>query len=513
MASDRVVIVGAGISGLVAAWDLAAAGCDVVVLEAAEQAGGKIHQQVVSGAAIDAGPTVLTMRWVFDSLFDDHGMAFDDALGLDRLRVLARHAWSDDAHLDLFSDAEESAEAISQFAGPKEGQGYRRFCNRAREVFDTLDESFMRNPKPSVAGLTAAVGISQPTRLWNIRPFATLYRELGNFFSDHRLKQLFGRYATYSGSSPFQSPATLMLISEAERRGVWKIEGGIQRLAEVVEAQVRRAGGRILFARRAEEICIEGGRATGVIDDGGEHHAAHAVIFCGDISALRLGSLGRNVKTAAPAPRGFERTLSAVTVAMVGTPSGFPLLHHNIFFGGDYQTEFDDIFVRGHLPRDPTIYVCAQDRDDGPEGRQGTAERFLAIINAPATGDQSPLSEREVDQCLERMFALFGRCGLDMATTPEKLSITTPADFNRMFPDSGGALYGMAMHGATAAFNRPTARSKIPGLYLAGGSTHPGPGLPMAATSGRMAAASLISDIASTRRSRLVVTPGGTSMA
>ncbi|MEM7746644.1 MAG: 1-hydroxycarotenoid 3,4-desaturase CrtD [Pseudomonadota bacterium] len=510
MRGERVIVVGAGISGLVAAWDLAASGCQVTILEQSDYPGGKIHQSLVNGLAIDAGPTVLTMRWIFDDLFHDHGQALEDCLELESLDVLARHAWSDEAYLDLFSDREQTADAIGKFAGPKEARGYLRLSARADEVFDTLDLNFMRHPKPSIGSLTASVGISQPSRLWNIRPFATLYRELGNYFSDPRLMQLYGRYATYSGSSPFLSPATLMLIAEAERRGVWRIKGGIQQLAMNLAEQVECAGGQIRYCTGVQEISVRQHRVNGVIDREGQYHAADAVVFCGDVGALRNGDLGTAVRVATPKPRGFERTLSAVTVAMVGKVDGFPLHHHNVFFGRDYRAEFDDIFKHDRLPRDPTIYICAQDRANGPSGENKHPERFLTITNAPANGDISTLPEREVDLCLERMFALFQRCGLTITANPTSRIVTTPADFNRMFPASGGALYGMAMHGSTAAFNRPTARSTIPGLYLAGGTTHPGPGMPMAATSGRMAAASLISDFASTRRSHRVAMPGGT---
>ncbi|MBU2533435.1 MAG: CrtD protein, partial [Alphaproteobacteria bacterium] len=213
-----------------------------------------------------------------------------------------------------------------------------------------------------------------------------------------------------------------------------------------------------------------------------------------------------------------QRSLSALTIAMLGRPRGFDLHHHNVFFCPDYKREFDDIFLRGVLPDDPTVYICAQDRGglgDAADRTTGASpaadERLFAIINAPPTGDITPATKLEVDRCLERTFNNLRRYGLELEPANRASHITAPADFNRLFPATGGALYGTAMHGSMAAFQRPTSRTRIKGLYLAGGSIHPGPGLPMTATSGRMAASALLSDLASTRSSHQVVTRGGIS--
>lgn len=508
--TKHIIIAGAGIAGLAAAWDLASAGLRVTLFERENTVGGKIAELEVAGQIIDCGPTVVTMRWIFDDLFESNGTQLCYHLDLERLDVLARHAWPDgEQTLDLFADEARTVDAIAQFAGPSEADGYRRFAARARETFDVLEDAFIHNPQPSVAGLTVAVARKSARALWGIRPFAKLDTELGQFFKDKRLRQLFARYATYSGSSPYLCPATLMLIAHVELEGVWQIRGGIKRLAEVIAAQAQLQGAEIRLGAGIETIETGSGGATAVVDQNGERHAADAILFAGDVQALRDGLLGADARNATRDKR-QPRSLSALTTSMVAEVSGLELDHHNVFFCDNYAAEFDDIFKGNRLPAEPTVYVCAQDRGAG-HGAIGGPERLFTIVNAPAVGDSRSFAPEEIDSCLEAMSQVLKRCGLKIEVMPEARQIMTPQDFAKRFPATGGGLYGMALHTPTAAFARPTARSRIPGLYLAGGSTHPGPGLPMAATSGRMAARQILSDLASIPGSRPAVTSGGTS--
>lgn len=515
--TDRIVVVGAGVGGLACAAELAKRGNDVTVVERAGSIGGKLREIEIGGRRLDAGPTVFTMRWVFDELFADLGARLDEHLSLRPAEALARHAWSGDERLDLFADIERSVAAITAFSNAAEGQRYRAFCARAESIYRTLEAPFLRGARPTPMSLAARVGWRGLPSLMRISPFATLWSSLADYFHDPRLQQLFGRYATYCGSSPFLAPATLMLVAHVEREGVWRVEGGMHRIALALAALLERAGGRVRLGSGVREIVVAHGRAAGVVLDDGETLHADAVVFNGDIAALGAGLLGAGrVAGAADAASTAQRSQSALTWNVVAPTRGFDLLRHNVFFGRDYQDEFAAVFGRRELAADPTVYVCAQDREGDDVVEPGEAERLLCLVNAPAGGDHAPLTATEISTCERRMTKVLARCGLQIESAAANTVLTTPTDFSRMFPGSGGALYGQATHGWAASFSRPGSRSRLPGLYLAGGTVHPGPGLPMAVLSGRQAAASVQADRHSGRASISTspprATPGGMSM-
>ncbi|WP_158044749.1 1-hydroxycarotenoid 3,4-desaturase CrtD [Skermanella pratensis] len=516
MFGNRIVVVGAGIGGLTAALTLASRGMDVTVLEKADHPGGKMREVAVGGARLDAGPTVFTLPRIFEEIFADAGDDLHRHVTLRPAEVLARHAWTDGSRLDLFADPKRSADAIGAFAGAREAEGFRRFQAEARRTWHTLQDSFVRSAEPSVKGLVGSVGLRGLGDLWRIRPFDTLWKALGDYFQDPRLRQLFGRYATYCGSSPFLAPATLMLVAHVEQDGVWLVEGGMARLAEALARLAERHGAVFRYGAEVAKIDTTGGRTSGVTLASGERIEADSVVVNADSGALAGGFLGPAAARAVPPADPAHRSLSAVTWSLLAEPEGFPLSRHTVFFSDDYAAEFDDIFGRSRLPRAPTVYVCAQDRDAGGAAPPGGPERLFCLVNAPPTGDIPPFDPTEIEQCANSTFGILERCGLRLRTSPEHTMVTTPRDWNRLFPATGGALYGPASHGWKASFSRPTARSRIPGLYLAGGSIHPGPGVPMVALSGRMAARAVLRDLgsrpsASTVRSPATAIPGGTS--
>jgi 1-hydroxycarotenoid 3,4-desaturase len=241
---------------------------------------------------------------------------------------------------------------------------------------------------------------------------------------------------------------------------------------------------------------------------------ASAVVYNGDAGALAAGLMGAQAKPATPVLPVQARSLSALTWSIHAPTQGFTLSRHNVFFQRGYASEFTDIFAHGRLPSAPTVYVCAQDRgiDRGAQGNvAGGAERLLCLINAPATADVAAqaFNREELERCEQAGFSLLQRCGLQIQRNSRNTVLTTPLQFHQNFPGTGGALYGRAMRGWMDTFARPGAASRIPGLYLAGGGAHPGPGVPMAAMSGQLAAETLMAHRGLTSASRRVVISGG----
>jgi 1-hydroxycarotenoid 3,4-desaturase len=502
--ADQTIVIGAGMGGLAAAIRLAAAGIAVTLIDSHRAVGGKARAIPSAAGPVDTGPTVLTMRRVFDDLFALAGERLDDHITLVPQPILARHFWPDGTTLDLTTDRGANIAAITAFAGHREARAFARFDALAERLRAAFDAPVMQGPRPDPAAIARAA-IATPAIWPALLPGMTLARLLRLYFRDPRLRQLFGRYATYVGGRPARVPAVLAVIWRAEAQGVWAVQGGMHHLAAALAALFQRLGGRIMLNTHAQRIVTQGGRVTGVQTQAGTLPATH-VVFNGDPAALGTGLLGNAVTHVIPAKTTAPRSLSAHVWAFAATPSGPPLVHHNIFFTEDPQAEFGPI-GRGRMPDAPTLYVCAEDRATGtPAG----PERFEIIINAPAGTAQHPAEEAT---CRQNTFQRLARFGLTFDPQPEARCLTTPGHLDQLFPASQGAIYGRSPEGTLAAFRRPTAKTALTGLYLAGGGCHPGAGVPMAALSGLHAAVAIQNDRISASRSAPTATPGGMSMA
>ena len=501
----HAIVIGAGIAGLACSLRLSCAGWRVSLLERHAHAGGKIRTLPSDAGPVDAGPTVLTMRHVFDDLFACAGETLDDHVTLIAQETLARHFWPDGSSLDLFADADRSAQAIAAFAGPAAADEFRAFHRRTAQLFEAFDAPMMQASTPNMRGLVPHV-LRQPALIKAMAPLSTLRQTLTKQFKDPRLAQLFGRYSTYVGGLPHKSPALLSLIWQAEAAGVWVVQGGMHKLAEAIATLATARGVEIHHNAHVEDIKTQGGRATGVRLTGAREIDADAVIYAGDPRALATGSMGAAVSHVAPRTRQEPRSLSARVHSFAATPQGRDLAHHNVFFADDPMSEFTDL-AAGRIPTDPTLYLCAEDRSAGHTA--DALERFEIISNAPASDIERP--DEELSQWHQMIMQRMADMGVTFTPTPSLRTITTPQQFATLFPETLGALYGQTPHGMTAALKRPTAKTPVTGLYLAGGGTHPGAGVPMATLSARHAVEAILRDQTSTSTSARTATRGGMS--
>ncbi len=499
--SPSVIVVGAGIAGLAATLRLAAIGLDVTLLERHAHLGGKIRTIPSEAGPIDAGPTVLTMRHVFDDLFNNAGEVLEDHVTLIQQDRIARHFWPDGSQLDLYADPEQSFEAIRQFSGKRSAEQFAAFDKRARQLFEAFDVPMMQAATPKFSTLTARV-LRQPELIPIMAPFATLKSLLASSFSDLRLRQLFGRYATYVGGAPGRAPGILALIWHAEAQGVWVVDGGIHVLAEAIAKLAISRGAKIETQAHVHRIEPAPG-GTFTVDLGGRTLTSDAIVFAGDPRALAQGALGESLNATAPHVLETPRSFSARVHSFAAKPAGIDLAHHNVFFDADPDQEFFDLMA-DKLPTCPSLYVCAMDRGLGKPVPD--LERFEIITNAPACPGRLEDKEEWHPKIMQTMAGF----GLTFQPTPSPITVTTETDFAQMFPESLGALYGSSPHGLTSSLRRPTARTHLPGFYLAGGGCHPGAGVPMAATSGRHAVEAILNDRILASAFHQTVTPGGT---
>lgn len=506
----RVVVIGAGIGGLCAAVRLAHAGCAVTVVEAARGPGGKMRSVDSPAGPVDAGPTVLTLRAVFDEVFAAAGTRIEDHLTLVPQPILARHWWPDGTTLDLHADPEACAAAIADAFGPRAETDFRRFQTVTAKLYAAFETPVMLAPRISLPRVMAAA-VTRPA-LWPLLlPGMTMGRHLSMTFQEPKLRQLFGRFATYVGGAPQATPALMSLVWQAEAAGVWVVTGGMHRLAQVLAGLAEAGGTRLRYGVAAERILEHWGHVSGVALADGSSLAADAVVFNGDPAALREGLLGHAAERVLPRRAVSPRSLSARVWAFAARAEGRELAHHNVFFTADPAREFGPL-AKGRAPEAASFYVCAQDRGSGPA--PAGAERFEVILNAPPLPDRGPPPPPAEDaRCHDMMLSTMTGFGLTFDPPPAPQTMTGPQQWAKLFPGSRGAIYGLSPSGMTAAFRRPAAATRLPGLWLAGGGAHPGAGVPMAARSGLHAAAAILQAPPSPSRSGRTAMPGGTSMA
>ena len=501
------MVIGAGMGGLSTALRLAHAGCQVTVFDAMPHVGGKMRQVPSAAGPIDAGPTVVTMRHVFDELFQTLGLRLEDHVTLTQDDILARHFWPDGSALDFHANLEETLSAIDRFSGSKARGEFLKFHQDTAALFSAFEGPMMLRADPRQTDLTLTV-LKSPHLLRAMAPHQTLAQAIFKRFSDPRLAQVFARYSTYVGGNPYLSPALLSLIWQSEAAGVWRVKGGVHQLARAMQNIGQSMGVEFQLGQSIEAITKDADHVTGVTLSDGRHVAADIVVFNGDPRAIHIGLLGQDHAPRVTRAQVEPRSLSAYVWSFASRAWGKTLAHHNVFFGDDQRNEFDPI-ENGALPRDPTLYICAQ--DSGLNSNTDTAlQRFEIIMNGAPT--EAP-TEREVAACRHLTFQTLADRGLIFPDPIPDSALMTPQDFATMFPASRGSLYGLSPHGMTAALKRPRARTSLKGLYLAGGGTHPGAGIPMACLSGRHAAEAILTDHALTLPSRPTAMRGGISTA
>ncbi|WP_442906552.1 phytoene desaturase family protein [Kineococcus sp. NBC_00420] len=479
---STVVVIGAGLGGLSVAARLAALGHRVELFEQAEEVGGKLGWFSRDGFSFDTGPSLLTLPAVQRDLFLKTGDPIESVLDVVPLDPIAHYRFADGTELDLPGGGMPVvAKALDEALGAGTGAQWTAFHRRAAAIWDVAREPFLESP---LEGSRTLVRLARRrSDVTTVAPWASL-RGLGRrYLSDPRLRVLLDRYATYSGSHPAKAPAALATVPFVEQAfGAWYVRGGLHGLARAVADRAGELGVRIHTGTPVAAVLNEGVRASGVrLADGTEVHA-DVVVSAVDAAQLYRTLLPRPRL----APRRSRRSTSGfvLLLALDGRTPG--LRHHTVLFPDDYDAEFADL-AAGRPVADPTVYVSAP--DDPALRPDENSEAWFVLVNAPVhdpergTDWSAPdLVRRHTRTVLETMASR----GLDVRDRLRWSEVRTPADLERRTGSDGGAIYGTASNGARSAFLRPANRSPVPGLFLVGGSSHPGGGLPLVGLSARI---------------------------
>ena len=494
--SEPILVIGAGLGGLSAAIHLASAGKQVVVLEQNATPGGKMGEVRLDGFRWDTGPSVITMRPVLEELFHGAGRKLEDYLELQAVDPLTRYFYPDGAVLDARRELPEMLRQIEKIE-ERDVEGYLRFLAYAARLHRITGDVFIYNQPPTWRSFLDVPLLDIP-RVDGLR---SMHQAQQSFVRSPHLQQLLGRFATYVGASPYLAPATLNVIAHVELNGgVWYPRGGIYRIAEAYTQLAQELGVEIHTNVTVAGIELAGSRVRGVRLSGGERMAASALVANIDVATVYeqllppLPAVRRRLQKL----RRQEPSCSGFAL-LLGVRGEHPqLAHHNIFFSADYRAEFEHIFHEGRPPAEPTIYVAITSRST-PEDAPPGCENWFVLVNAPALGtgwDWETETTAYTEIILERLAQLTSpQPGYDLGANLMAQKTLTPVDIARLTGARGGALYGASSNNRWAAFRRPHNRcAEVQGLYFAGGTAHPGGGVPMVTLSGKVASRMVLED-------------------
>jgi phytoene desaturase len=469
----KILVVGAGLGGLAAAIRLARVGHEVEVWEKNDGPGGKLKELRVDGFRWGMGPSLLTMPHVLRDLFEAAGERLEDHLELVRLDSCCRYFWTDGTVID---------ENTAFWKRPE----VARFLDYARGIYELSGEAYLNRPPADFWRALNPRNWPKLRHLGKVATTRTLACEVERRMTDPHLRQIFLRFATYNGSSPYETPATFNIIPYVEAEfGAWYVRGGMGRIAEELAALAARNGVKFRYGTTAT-----GWRDNEATANDGSRTQANFLVCNGDVLSAKTGFL-----SALFSPRERDRVVRPPL-----STSGFILFlgvrgrderlgHHNIFFSDDYPKEFEEIHGQKISPNEPTIYISASSRTDPDHAPEGH-DNYFVLVNAPARDPASPWSETEARgyrNLIVKRLERFGFGDLNQRIVTER--IFTPSDFTTRDLAHHGALYGWASHSIRTSLFRPPLRApRTRNVFFTGGTTHPGGGIPLVLLSGKMVA-------------------------
>jgi len=497
-------IIGGGLGGLAAACTLAARGHKVTLFEKNPWLGGKAAVLEEGGFRFDMGPTILTMPRVLERIFAEAGRNLSDYLTLVRLDPQWRCFYDDGTVLDLGNDPRDSRKAIGALS-PRDAKGFDDFMAVAKRLADVSDRFFFWKSVEDLKDtmdLKANMSLETLSDVMALRMHRTVAGQIKKNVADPRVRQMLEHFIQYVGSSPLASPAVLCGIAQMQSgEGVWYPMGGTRAVPLALTRLAEELGVDFRTGVDVTRIHTENGQAKAVVTSEGERFAFDRIVSNMDSVRTYRELIGGSVWDAFSKGRPREAACSGV-VLYLGLDRAYEhLAHHNFVFSRSPEEEFGAIYDRGEPAPDPTAYIAAPARTEAGVAPEG-GEALYVLVHTPYLRDRHDWS---------KMLPQYRRVILDklartagMADIEERIVVEralTPQDIHDRYKVLNGAIYGLASHGKVLGAFKPGNRSRqVRNLYLAGGSAHPGPGMPMALMSGWIAADSLHKDATSNAR-------------
>lgn len=450
----------------------------VDVFEQGALVGGKMNRVRFDGCTFDTGPSLLTMPFILEDFFENMGTTLSQELQLVRVEPACQYRWADGTILDIPQDIEGVAEAIATISR-HDAENIPQYFADAKQMYESTKRVFLFSAFDGVSEFFKPKNFNLIPKLPSLRFSQTLDKANRQYFSHPKIIQLFNRFATYNGSSPYKSPATLMIIPWVEfGYGAWYPMGGMYSVAEAILRVAVQAGVRVHTHTPVKKIITSNKKATGIQTVAGDVFSASHVISNVDVYITNSTLLGQNISEPPSA------SSSAVVLLMSVKKEDFGLAHHTVLFSDDYPTEFSQLFETYEPLTNPTVYIARSCSTDPSQGTD-ELENWFVMVNAPATGDgRWQEGSEEYAQMIIKQLALFG-----ITPTIQSMVVRTPDSMAKEWGSDRGSIYGISSNSMFTAFLRQQQRSQnIQNLWYVGGSAHPGGGVPLVITSGTIAA-------------------------
>jgi len=489
--TPHIAIVGAGPGGLASAIQLAAAGARVTIFERLPVVGGRTSALAAEGFKFDLGPTFFLYPRVIDEILQGAGTSLAREVEMTRLDPQYRLIFGGGGRIDATPDVAEMERQIASVA-PGDAPGFRRFLEENRTKLELMEPCLER----PFLGWGDLLRLSLLKVAPYLHPLQSVDDYLKRFFQDPRIRLAFSFQSKYLGMSPFRCPSLFSILSFLEyEHGVWHPTGGCNAVTAALARVAERLGVEIRLGEPVEEILFRGRRATGVRTAAGRFDADALMVnadFARAMHRLVPDSLRRRWTNAKLATKKFS---CSTFMLYLGVEGRFDLPHHNIYIARDYEQNLRDIEERHVLSADPSFYVqnaSVTDRTLAPAGHSAL------YVLAPVTHQHPNVDwKREAPAFRERLLQQIGKAGFEKVMPRIRYErVITPADWDTRYEIHHGATFNLAHSLDQMLHLRPRNRFEdLERVYLVGGGTHPGSGLPVIFESARISSRLLLADL------------------